>query len=755
MSDSLPQDANQPVEVPPSRRAPAVFWSVTLLLLGAVAGLQLWNNRELLFHTKLYEAGDFASNSLFVREAKHGWLIHGHYSRWGFYHPGPAFLNTLAAGEALFFNLLHWVPTPFNGQMISLCVVSSAFFCAGVTIFARRLGPGRGGYLLFLPLALLFAIFHYSRVEGGVALIDGWPPSPPIPTFLCLVVSAAAVAAGYGDDLPVLVLAAGWLVHLHVAQPMFAVPITLLAYLGLLVSCRRRPGETAERRGLIGFLGTGWRRFPTAHRVALIFLALLVLPLAIDALHGRQSNLNRILTHVREYSGEPQKKFIRSLCYFLTFGGYDFYAAPDQVFGRYSAAGMLAYVRAHWVPYTFWVVALLGSPILFLAARRRETATASTVTAETPRRNVFIPWFYVILAAATALTLKWGMKMDGLMYYYNSFFNYSIFYALALALAAALSAFLMAWTNTAVGRRWRPVLALLLWLGVSGAAFERRDYFRLGNGFGTEEDHLLARTTDAAAATLPKDAICFLDCHPWGSWPVAIAMALELERQGHQFYVNDNWEVMFGVKRTIHQVDLSTPRPIVRWIVEPVSDDPARLSHTELGRGVALDWKAIPVLNPAGQRITFSKDGNFEDYAFFGWSPTQGDWTWSDERTALMEFRPQPLPDGDKSGVDMLVTAFSFAGPGSHATQRLEVQFNGEALTTVQLPELNVGTQTVRVPIDAARWQAAVARGVTRLSFAFPDAKSPKSVHMGGDTRLLGGAFREIEFRPADAKATP
>ncbi len=193
----------------------------------------------------------------------------------------------------------------------------------------------------------------------------------------------------------------------------------------------------------------------------------------------------------------------------------------------------------------------------------------------------------------------------------------------------------------------------------------------------------------------------------------------------------------------------------MRWVVEPVSDDPARLSRTALGRGVALDWMPIPALNPAGARITFSKDGNFQDYAFFGWSPTESDWTFSDQRTALLEFRPQPLPDDAKSGVDMLISAWSFAAPGSHDTQHMEIQFNGEALPTVTLPDPTLGPQVLHVPIDAARWREAVARGVTRLSFSFPDAKSPKSVHMGMDTRLLGGGFRQIEFRLADAKALP
>ena len=103
-----------------------IVW-VAMALMVVIGGTILWFNQQYVFHTPLYENGDWASDSLFVREAEHGVLLHGHYSRWGFYHPGPALFYTLAAGEALFYHALHFVPTPYNGQLISLCA-AMAFF---------------------------------------------------------------------------------------------------------------------------------------------------------------------------------------------------------------------------------------------------------------------------------------------------------------------------------------------------------------------------------------------------------------------------------------------------------------------------------------------------------------------------------------------------------------------------------------------------------------------------------------------------
>lgn len=60
---------------------------------------------------------DLAANSLQIIRAKHFVPVLGHYCRFGFYHPGPAFVYVYAASEALFHDALHLVPTPFNAQL--------------------------------------------------------------------------------------------------------------------------------------------------------------------------------------------------------------------------------------------------------------------------------------------------------------------------------------------------------------------------------------------------------------------------------------------------------------------------------------------------------------------------------------------------------------------------------------------------------------------------------------------------------------
>ena len=84
---------------------------------------------------------------------------------------------------------------------------------------------------------------------------------------------------------------------------------------------------------------------------------------------------------------------------------------------------------------------------------------------------------------------------------------------------------------------------------------------------------------EAAAVTLPRGATCFLDCDPWDTWPAAIAVALQLDRLGYKVRVNDNWGVMFGSNHTFEHEPVDLSRPIVRWLITPVSRNPALLGR--------------------------------------------------------------------------------------------------------------------------------------------------------------------------------
>src|SRR5258708_30939679 len=108
-------------------------WVGTFAVL---AGLLLIRS-SFLFTTRLYETADEADNSILVIQAQHFTLLHGNYSREGFFHPGPAYLYVMAAGQWLFHDATHLVPTPWNGQLIAILLLNSALLATVAWIVYR------------------------------------------------------------------------------------------------------------------------------------------------------------------------------------------------------------------------------------------------------------------------------------------------------------------------------------------------------------------------------------------------------------------------------------------------------------------------------------------------------------------------------------------------------------------------------------------------------------------------------------------
>jgi len=74
-------------------------WLIAVVLFVAV----LLNNSQLVFHSRQYETDDYAADSLQIIKAKHFRETVGQYSRYGFHHPGPAFLYVFAWGRTFIF----------------------------------------------------------------------------------------------------------------------------------------------------------------------------------------------------------------------------------------------------------------------------------------------------------------------------------------------------------------------------------------------------------------------------------------------------------------------------------------------------------------------------------------------------------------------------------------------------------------------------------------------------------------------------
>lgn len=183
-----------------------------------------------LFSVAVDETGDSAANSILVHQAKEFRLLVGNYSRLGFSHPGPAFLYVQAFGEWLFHDVLHVVPTWWNGQALAALALNAALLACTLTVLA-------GWYPSWPRLALAGAVLlAYATVYSGL-FSTVWMPLMYVAPFLLLLVSASSVVAGRTGDLWAVGLSGGLLVHGH-AEFLLFVPV--IAGIGVVAALRRR-----------------------------------------------------------------------------------------------------------------------------------------------------------------------------------------------------------------------------------------------------------------------------------------------------------------------------------------------------------------------------------------------------------------------------------------------------------------------------------------------------------------------------------
>lgn len=404
----------------------------TWLLAAALFAAIVLNNSELLFNSRVYEADDYAANSLQVLKAKEFRETLGNYSRFGFHHPGPAFFYVFALGELLFVDVTRLVPGPINGQLIALYGLSAIFFSAALTIVARPLEKGRAWFIGF---ALLLAAWHFGAVgrfyefaPDHPGLFCLWPPCLLVFPFLCFLVAAASVAAGGVKDLPIMTVAACFLVHGHVSMPLIVVPLTVLAYTALLRQLRQAQIEGAK---------WPWQIAPRQHWLAAGTIGLFLLPIAVNLVAAHPNNLQRILEHLTRSYGE-RKNLLESVLYFLHFGAYTAYPNPNPIpaFETFDWPGTLLFFKAHWKAYGLWTVVVALSLLL---PRFRLGETHSNDPAGIQAR-LFRHRLALFLFTAIALSIVWGCLQEGPMFYFNSHFNFAIYYAalLLFALTCAL-----------------------------------------------------------------------------------------------------------------------------------------------------------------------------------------------------------------------------------------------------------------------------------------------------------------------------
>ncbi len=204
-------------------RRPWWIWGLPFALVLSVLVVR----SRFLFTDRFSEDADAGANSLLIQQAMHVTLLIGNYSREGFNHPGPAYMYVQAAGQWLFQDALHIVPTAWNAHVLAVFALNSAWvsMITGVSYGWTRSLRGAA--------ACLAVVLGSVATEPWILSYD-WMPWMYVPPYIAFLVAAASVAAGASRDLWILTLAGWFLIHGH-ACFLFFVPVILAAVLAMVV----------------------------------------------------------------------------------------------------------------------------------------------------------------------------------------------------------------------------------------------------------------------------------------------------------------------------------------------------------------------------------------------------------------------------------------------------------------------------------------------------------------------------------------
>lgn len=466
-----------------------IFWGSTVLM--AVAAMI---RNGYVFTQKQYPISDAALNTLLVDRAEHFQQLVGNYSRVRIHHPGPALLYMLAAGQGLFHDALHLVPSQYNGQILA-AILYGAVFIALTMVTLYRLTGSRGATAVGLGVAFLFAATHHM-------LGDTWFPFLYMPAFLLFTLAGAAVAAGRTVEIPTFVLAAGVLAHGHVSFLVFvAVTTAVVAGAWLYVHRAGRRDELRHhRRGIIGALG---------------LILLFALPIVVNT--------------IVNYPGE--------------WPGYLHYAQHAQRAPR--TAGQIAdFVGRYW--------AAIGVPVALLVVAAAVAVLLTATERNHERRRIFVAvyGFVLLQSALTVYYVARGVDLLTRGNEYVGFFYMTVPLVLLIACAAQL------WVRAVDGLaprlpRWAPAgAAALVLVALAGRAATTG---RLGlphNPHPELPQMVAALRGDPARA----GRMIEFDLDEHDVWPPVAGVAAESSRTGLRWCVavpaGTPWAVLFDRSNT-------------------------------------------------------------------------------------------------------------------------------------------------------------------------------------------------------------
>ena len=498
---------------PPDRRATRRWWPAALTAL--VAGLP----PLLLFGSVLVGGGpkavsdDIALLVLGARDALHGGVLLGPYSRYGWHHPGPSYFYLLAVPTWLWHNS----PT---GIYVVVPLIA-AVCAAGTALLVRRGAGAAPGWVAAGAVALFVA------GVGGATVRDPWNPYVVALPVLLSVVAGGLGAAGVPGALPWAAVAGTFAVQTHVSTAPVVGGVLAVAVVARVVRrLRRGPGPVPW-----------WR--PATWVATALLVAAWAPPLWDEAFGtGNLDAMWRFFTapHPTHAWGDAW----RTVAAVFEATLFQHHAAVQEGVAPRNAAAVTAVF-----------VALAVSAVVVGAVRRRPVAV----------------WLGVAALLAGALAVESVTRVVGPLFRYLVVWMAVLPAVPIVAVAAALAPSHR--TAGSDGRAPRRdgrgpprhratssragaapvgvalvVVAVLVPLGLALRAVARTP-----PAVDLTDHDIQAAYRLVAPAVGPPGSAVRIEITDGGRWPAAAGVGLELVRHGHPIRVQPPWTLLFGDRR--------------------------------------------------------------------------------------------------------------------------------------------------------------------------------------------------------------
>ena len=495
---------------PGSASGAAPTWSLFVGAWAAISLVLLWIARDFVFGAPMYEWADFAANALQIDRAKHFSELLGNYSRFNFHHPGPAFFYVYAASEVLFHDLLGVAAAPMNAHLLGSILLQSAFIAgAAVALASLPLIEDRRRFLAAAALTAMIVLTLAQHPELSI-----WPPYVLVGPMLAFLAATTAVATGDSRFLPLAAVSGVFLVHGHIAQVLIVAPLALAAYVAL-----RLRGRALH------------------HIAAAVIVAIGLLPIAIDTISSRPSNLSLIL----QAAHGSQRTLSQAVAYSLGFLEFPTWTSPPLSLSLRPVLGNV------------WPSLVLAGLVVLTALvvlRRRGLRRAEL------RRPALA--LYGVLLLAGGLAFVWALEQYGPPYAFNSFFVYALLVFGAMPLVIVVSRRVPAAVSAAL------LLLLVVLLPQPATLLRDPAAQALGStmqGLDVGTDPILLQFDDA-------------------DWGDAVAVGIQLERRGARFAADARWKFQFGIDHAYPGPAWPAATAFRTWRVERGSDGLIRLVTT-------------------------------------------------------------------------------------------------------------------------------------------------------------------------------